>query len=393
VPVATRYLGVISPLVAVWALLPATGLGEPSAGIDASRPAMAPTEGRLQVVLRISGQLDVSQSAALVSLLETELAHSEVQLVLNSSDEDVLGWIGATRQDSRVLLIVWLDTRDRDLFKLYVVDAARNRAMMRALPGGLKQDAATVEAVASIVVSAVNALREGRQVASKPVEEVVEVAPATTPGQPSGSDRSGRAARPGKEATRPSTPRAPTRTPSSSATPLAAELGLGLTGGTFEASSPVTVGLSAFAGLVFSSEVAVRLSAARHLPVHIDTPFGRFRVDRTVFGACGGWIHRVGVVALEPELGLALQLLSRSEAEPTSEVSAQDDTERSHVGAEVGLRARYQLTESLALEPSAAALYFPSRIRYLAGSFQRTEIAAPWPIVGTVALGLVVVAP
>jgi hypothetical protein len=135
------------------------------------------------------------------------------------------------------------------------------------------------------------------------------------------------------------------------------------------------------------------LSGARHLPAHIDTPFGRFRVDRTLLGACAGWIHRAGLIELQPELGLALQMLSRSEAEPTAEVSAQDDTELLHAGAKVGLRARYGLSEGLAFEPSAAALYFPSRIRYLAGSSQRTEIAAPWPVVGTVALGLVVLAP
>lgn len=397
VPVAKQVQGVISPLVTLCAVTLAFGgtlLAAPAAstGRGPANPSAADLSRRQRVVLRISGRMDAAQRAALVSLLRTELGQSDVEIEVDRSGGDVLTFIRKRRQDDQVLAIVWLDTRVGDRFKLYVVDAARERALVRVLPGGLAEDLATLEAVASIVVSAVGALREGIPVASERVEDVVEANSlhgSELPAGAAGPERSVERKETAVPAQRRGAVHPPPREPKRSRLGLVA--GLGPSAATFETSSPLTLGIGAFVGVVISSAVAVRISGARHLPRHIDTTLGRFQVDRSLFGATLGWVTTLGIVEVEPELGLGGETLSRSDAEPTGDASARGDTRLWHLGGKIGVRARYPLSRNVALEPGSALLYFPGRFRFLAGD--RTELAAPWPVVGAFDVALVVLLP
>jgi hypothetical protein len=114
-----------------------------------------------RVVVGILGGLDTSEQVALAALLGPELELSNLVLSLEVTTEPVSAFIARGRGSPRALLVAVVDARKREGIELYVVDPARGRAMLRRLPGGLEANRASLEAIASIVMAAAQALAEG----------------------------------------------------------------------------------------------------------------------------------------------------------------------------------------------------------------------------------------
>jgi len=166
---------------------------------QATQPQLsAPAHGsaRNAVVIGWAGPLDHEQAAALQSLIESELAgHQPDRIIGLYAVRGAAGvWIAGARRNPRALLVALLELRVSGAWRIYLVDAARNRAIVRDLPGEAAGNSAALESVASVVSSAVRALDEGLEIASRPLTEVVGVPARRT-------------------ATRPHTNRCPRRSP------------------------------------------------------------------------------------------------------------------------------------------------------------------------------------
>ena len=135
---------------------------------------------RTSVVLGIVGLRADALRGSLVGLLRAELAEMSLSLVERPPSRQLSTWASHAVRSEDTLLAILLDARSDQGWRVVVIDAARERAIVRDLPGGIEQDAASIEAVVSIAVSAAGALREGLEVASSPLEAVVGGSPAQT---------------------------------------------------------------------------------------------------------------------------------------------------------------------------------------------------------------------
>src|SRR5258708_8782162 len=165
----------LGPTRACWCALLVVGvLGSP--GMASAADNSEVQAGTRQIVeLSTVGTLDPAQRAALVALLEPELRRAGLTLVWSAAPvtRERLARANADRQ---TLMLAALDVRDRDSWRLIVVDVQRRRAAERALPAP-SRNAAAAEGVASIVASAAAALREGLEVASASADDLLGHAP------------------------------------------------------------------------------------------------------------------------------------------------------------------------------------------------------------------------
>jgi hypothetical protein len=322
---------------------------------DPTHESSAPVV-RDQVVLRIVGELGPPERLGLTNLLTADFRRHHLRLVLEASDVEVRRWIEQRRSDPNLLLLAILEVQGSSSWQLSIVDAARGRAIARTLPGGVRADAAALEAVASIVSSAASALSDGLEVASLSIDEVV-AAEATPP-----------------VATAPTSPR-PAAVPAEP--PVGVESSLGAVISSFTAEVPAQLGFSAALGLRLG-RFGVRASGARYLPAQLDSSFGSFSIGRTAFALAAGRSLVWGRLELEAEAALAVELLRRSGAHTTSDEAASPDHSLFRVGPALDLRGRYRLGEHLALEGVLGGCYFPSRVRFLAENPAATPLSQPW---------------
>jgi len=346
-------------------------------GSPEERPSMcvAPAR-RTRVRLLIVAEGGQAKRDVLLALLEAELRDTPIELGLETAPADTRAFIERARHEPGALLAAVLRTQRRERWELVVIDPARDRAIVRHLPGGLEQDAAALEAVASILVSAITALRDGLEVASRPVEEVV--APAAPPATPAGPATSPAAHDP-IDVDRAVPPWTVRSTVAASAV-------------TFVEQAPITLGLSASLGLTWRSTWSWRAVVGRHLPARIETDFGAFRAERTFIGVGTGPSLQLSSFELEPELRLLLELVQRTDAEPADGVAQRDDALLPRLGLLVGGRVRYRLAAPLAIEASLGGAYFPRRLRFVTGP-ETYELATPWPFAAAAEIGFEVRAP
>ena len=160
-----------------------SALASPSLALAAdSAESQAPIGARQIVELSALGTLEPAQRAALVALVEPELHRVGLSLVWSATPATRERLIRANA-DRQTLMLATLDVRDRDLWKLIVVDVQRRRATERSLPAP-GRNAAAAEGVASIIASAAAALREGLEVASASADEVLDHSPGSDPVPP-----------------------------------------------------------------------------------------------------------------------------------------------------------------------------------------------------------------
>jgi hypothetical protein len=319
--------------------------------VPESSASERPTPSRSEVVVGVVGPLEPDARATLARLLRAELEPHGLVLVERDPSGETRAWARDVAKEERHLLAALLDTKARSGWRLVVIDTARGRAISRELPGG-ERDAANVEAIVSIVVSATNALREGLEVASAPLETIVEpnrtpqpLPPAPLPPRPKSEPSAG-------------------TTLHGSLTAVSASFS--------EAAEP-TLGGSLALGVSIVSWVDVDVGGTRYLPVTIDSAFGSFNLARSALSLTAGPVFRSGSFAFVPALGITGERIARRDT-VAAEGVARDDEEPviRRFGGALTIRGRYRLLSSGGAEfvsvlGALGASYFGERVRFLAG--------------------------
>jgi hypothetical protein len=306
---------------------------------------------RSEVVVGVVGPLDPDARATLARLLRAELEPHGLVLVERDPSGETRAWARDVANEKRHLLAALLDTKRRTGWRLVVIDTARGRAISRELPGG-ERDAANVEAIVSIVVSATNALREGLEVASAPLETVVE--PNRPPPPPP-----------------PPTPRAPKSEPSAGTTLHGS---LTATSASFSEAAEPTLGGSLALGVSIASWIDVDVGGTRYLPVSVDSAFGSFTLERSALSLTAGPVLRSGSFTFVPALGITGEWIARRDTLAAQGVArADEEPVIRRFGGALAIRGRYRLLSStgdaefVSVIGALGASYFGDRIRFLAG--------------------------
>lgn len=329
------------------------------------------TDGRLartKIVMGYVGDLTSERQAVLQHLLEGQLSALKPAktLELRAGSSAIWTWLDAARREPQALLVVLLELREPDVWRVYLVDAARSRAIVRELPGEAAGNSAALESIVSVVSSAVRALDEGLEIASQPMAEVM--------GNPlpvaSGS----------------TVPPQPKRLPSEP--PVQLTLGLGTALSTFAERAPLTVGLSGSLRLVLPSGLSFRISALPNLPARFESEFGSFVVQRTQTAFSVGAEATRGAWQFSFDGGPALELLRRRIELPAPGARSSGNTNLVRTGALLTISSRYRVSKRFALALALGGAYFPQPIRYTLLPETDRVLASPWLVTGSVQLGL-----
>jgi hypothetical protein len=319
---------------------------------------------RVKVVLGWIGALSADQRLVLEQLIEGELAAHQPSRTFEFHLASGAGraWIANARHDRQALLIALLELRESGVWRVYLVDAARSRAIVRELPGETAGNSAALEAVASVVSSAVRALDEGLEIASQPIAEVMgEPAPAAP---------------------------VPRRLPQRVARELRLAVGLAPALATFAKPAAVTFGAQASLRLVLPCSLLFGVSVIPNWPAHFRSEFGSFDVRRTQSALSLGAESAVGLWRFSVEAGWALELLQRRVLQADAGAAARANINLTRIGAELTASGRYQLSRRLALEFALGGAYFPQHISYTLAPATERVLASPWRATGSALFGL-----
>lgn len=321
---------------------------------------------RTQVVLGVTGAIGQELRSSLSGVLEAELRASGFTLVESELHEELSVFAERAVANPRALLGVLLDTRAPSGWRVVVIDTGRRRVVTRELPAGIERDAASIEAVVSIVVSAARALGEGLEVASKPLASVLGPAPAAPATEP---------------------PARPAPAPPERPRPTFLRGAVGATLAAFP-SARATPGLSVALAVSVRSALELRASASRYWPAAVESAFGEFELDRTLLSLSAGPALESGAFVFTPELGVASEWIRRSETAPDVGVAAEPDRTLHRVGGVFALRGRYLITLPVSIELAAGGAFFGREVRFHAGSPDTSRLATVPPLVLFAELGL-----
>jgi len=161
----------------------------------------------------------------------------------------------------------------------------------------------------------------------------------------------------------------------------------------FERNVPLQAGLSLALGLRFRDLVSARLLAVQYWPAEFETALGAFRVDRRAVGVSLGLLASTRPIELELELGSAVELLRRPASAPVAGVAARNDSQQLRLGVTTAARARYRIFSLAALELRLGGAYYPTPIRYVAGTPEISVLSQPWSWVLQAGVGIELRAP
>lgn len=354
-------------------LLVAVGLVAAEARSDPAEPARADASpARTKVVFGTLGIGAQPVHGGLVALLQTELGAMSLSLVEDQPAEPLSAWASKAAGSGRVLAVILLDGRSEQGWRLVIIDPARGRAAVRALPGGIRDDAASVEAVASIVVSAASALREGLEVASTPLAAVVGDSSKPLQSLPAAGTTNTRA-----------------HAAAVSRSPRWAGRGqIGATVASFSPSAPTMQGVTLALGVSLPAGLEARVFGTAFLPSLMRSPLGEFRVGRTFLGVAAGPSFRAGGLSFAPEAGVVGERLRRYDARPTPGVSSTESRALYRFGGLFAVRLRHTLLPPLSIEIVTGAIYFGRRLQFTAQSAENSSSERVWPAVAFAQLGL-----
>jgi hypothetical protein len=343
------------------------------AQIAADQPASAlRPPARNAVVLGIVGLRAEALRVSLVGLLRAELAAMSLSLVERPPSPDLSAWAGGAVRSDDTLLAILLDARSDQGWRVVVIDAARGRAIVRELAGGIEQDAASIEAVVSIAVSAASALRDGLEVASSPLEAVVGASPSSTKSSTPavGSEVAGSEAirdRPAQSFVRGS---------------------IGASSASFSPQAVATHGIAFALGVDWRAQLEARVFGTLFWPATIGTDWGEFEVQRASLGAAAGPVLKLGALSLVPEAGVITERLRRSVTTPATGVLATESKPLYRVGAAAALRLRLPLVRPLSAELAVGAAYFGRHVQFSTTGPAAARLAEVWPAAAFAQLGL-----
>jgi hypothetical protein len=325
----------------------------------------AQPSARTEVLLAIVGGRAVSARGSVVALLDGQLRGMGLSLVEQQPAGAVSDWATAVTRSKSALLAIVLDTKNERGWRLIVVDIARRRAIARALPGGDEHDAASAEAVASIVISAASALREGLEVASAPVAAVV-----------GGASSRAAVQRRGREPPRGEAERK-----------LVVHGAVAAAIASFAASEPTTQGAALALGLGWRRRVEARAFGALFWPATVHSAFGDFSVHRALVGAALGPVFRAAGFSFCPEIGILVERLRRSGTLPAPGVFANEAAPLYRPGGVAELRVRRALWRPLSLELVAGGAYLGRSVQFSVRNGDRSPFLEIGPVLGFAQLG------
>lgn len=303
------------------------------------RAAQATTRTEVLLVIRDSASAPIRSSV--VPLLEPQLQAMGLSLAETPRVGTLADWAKQATRSKTALLAIALEAGVDSGWRLILVDVSRGRAIARELPGGLDRDAASVEAVVSIAISAAGALREGLEVASTPLEEVV-----------------GDASQPA------SVPPPPPPQPPPARAKVFVRGALGVEIASFAPTAPATKGVALALGVSWRKRAEGRFFGSLFWPTSIQSDFGQFRLNRALLGAALGPVFSLGDFTFVPEAGLVVERLRRSETLPTRQVFANDAAALHRVGGIVDLRVRYVLVRPLSIEVVGGVAHLGRSVRF-----------------------------
>ena len=308
---------------------------------DPSPPSTprATASPRTRVLVAIVGEDADAVRQGLVAPLDGQLRAMHLSLVEQRPRGAVSNWAMSVTRSPDALLAVVLEVKPDGEWSLVLVDTARARAIARELPGGVERDAASIEAVTSIVISAANALKEGLEVASAPVSAVV--GPPQIP-----------AVRPS-----PAGPLSSPAPPGETGRHFVVHGRVGAALASFGSHTPVTTGAMLALGLGYRRWLEARVFGTLFLPVEVQSPFGDFRLNRALAGAVCGPVFSTGGFSISPEVGLTLERLRRSSTLPAPGLFAKDAAPVHRWGGMLDLRLRHVLVEPVSIELVGGAAY------------------------------------
>ncbi len=309
------------------------------------------------VEVSVWGVLPEADRATLFSLLEKELEGSHLALAAAPS-------AGASpsqpQTDPVTLMRVVLDVRSPSAWRVSIVDVARGKALRRELAGP-KENAAALEATASILGAAAAALHEGFELGA--------AAPSPPP--------------PRRQRVL-----SPRRAPF-----LRAVGALGVDAASFDHHVPLQFAPAASLGLSVGDRVILRARAAHYFPVAFESRFGRFELDRTHLGFTAGLMVSRSPWEGEVSLGLLTELLRRSGAISAPTVAASTDDSFVRAAGELRAVGRIELWRHVSVELALGAAYFPGALRFVAAVGTDPVLVEPFALVALGGLALQLRAP
>jgi hypothetical protein len=318
---------------------------------------------RRQVVLRLEpGELDLAESEALSILLRTELVELGLDLRVERTSESDTAWFTHAREEAPVLLAS-VDVSATTGWRVFLLDPKGGRGSVRELGADAEGNAAMLEALASVVVSAARALSQADELEAAPLDESV-------PG------------RPRESAAVSSVDPGPALDPPVAADPPTAKrwllhAALGLSSATFARDQPATFGPRLDLGVEHDGAFAVDVDASRHLDAHFATPFGDFALTRSLASLRAGPVLSPGTWTLVPQLCGSVEWLQRGRGQGATDQVATPGRDSLRFGFGGMLGARVRVWGRLAFEAAIDGVFFPQPLRLTADS-GRELLAAPW---------------
>jgi len=325
---------------------------------------------RTEVLLAIVGSGAKDVRGSLVALLDRQLHAMGLSLVEQQPAGSVSDWATGASRSKHGLLAIVLDTKSDTGWRLVVVDVARGRAIARELPGGMQHDAASVEAVASVVISAASALREGLEVASAPVAAVV------------GDGASVSTVSTGAAVPEPK--------PGSVGRRTVVHGAIGAAVASFASDAPTTQGAMLALGLAWRNRIEARVFGTLFWPVPIHSAFGEFRVNRAIVGATSGPVFSTGAFSFTPEVGVLVERLSRSNTLPAEGISAGQAAPLHRLGGLVEMRLRRAVVRPFLLELTAGGAYLGRSVQFSARNGNSAPLLEVGPVMGFAQLGIAI---
>lgn len=328
---------------------------------------------RREVVLRLSpSELAATEIEALAKLLRAELLELGVELRLEAASLDEAAWVREKRRE-QALLFASVQVTPETGWRVLLFDPDAQRTSARELGGGAGDDAAMIEAVASVLISATSALLQGEELAApreeqRSSEKQLRPLPEVTEDRPS--------------------PEQPTDfTPPALARSFALHLGLGLGAASFDRSEPVTLGPELRVG-VMQRDFAIDFGATHHGEARFATDYGAFALARSALSVRGGPLFERGAWILVPELLALVERIERERGTPVAGQSAAPARDEARWSVGAGAELRYRVSDLVLAEAGAWGVYFPEPIRLTADDGRRV-LVAPWSLcfVGFVGLG------
>lgn len=380
-PAGGRQRGVVT--LGVGALSAWLSFAVPALAAEAPRSAAAQAEratSRHLVWVQLASPEAETQAENLEALLSFDLERLGMSAEIGIASGSLVTWLADARRDPEALLLVALDARRAERWRVLLVDAERSRAVLREIPGGVAADAAALEAVASIVTSAAAALGEGLEVGSRSIDEVVEeevarerpIEEEVAREQPGTEASSATETPPPRDAApapdvapgaspppQPTTGRATSRPPSARWDLPRPTWSVALSGVGCRASGPgVAIGGAAAVAWRSRSWWGLRLAGQLHRAERYSAPEGSFSLQRTLGLATARLEHDGGRWEVELEGGGVVEAMRRAIEGTEAGTSASADRTLWRVGAMLGPRLRWRMLPWLALDSSLAAIAY-----------------------------------